>query len=694
MVYAHRLRHSCNFFLSPRRIVLTILEVWTRLLYNHERGGKRTRCASGVCVGSVQRDPQYTNGKLTHCTNSKGGFLTIDVAFQLVVRIQLSCFFDSMGGSSSSSTSTAWTKKPTYRNAPAHDAATLFALPSVKKKLFQLYICWRPVCVPRGGMAWRNPRLVEVVVALGGNLGSPLGAFESALARLERKGVLHVSHTSSLYRSKPVGQVLDQPLFLNAAVRATTSLDPKELMRQLQAEEDEARRTRDGPIGGPRTLDLDLVFYGNHKLVQGEVKDGPGKWIHVPHPRWKEREFVLAPLVELLDKGEDESERFQESQDRMCVKMLGMAKRRWIELGGEKLLREKDAPLRRVCAMKTPRCGDGYGDVHPVQNTNIGGDAHSLYAPGARTMVMGILNLTPDSFSDGSPKAMEPQHVLDNARRMVEEGADVLDLGAQSTRPGSQPINAKEELQRLMPALDRVLRDEELKGVPISVDTYLAQVARTACDAGTHIINDVGGGALDPFDPLLATSLRDQDQDAPLPSSMWEAVAQAGNCPAYVMTHSRSHPSRMMQDQRALHYDMKAEGPAPVVGEALVRKVHSALNAKLYPWRMLWDPGFGFAKDSDTNLALLRNLGHIRKHMEGSKPLKNAPMLVGISRKAFIGKITGLTNPKDRDLASHAALVACVAGGADIVRVHDVRGAWAAARVADAVWKGDTNVLK
>lgn len=545
-----------------------------------------------------------------------------------------------------------------------------------------------------GGMAWRQPKFVEVAIALGGNLGSPLRAFESALAGLERKGVLQVSHASSLYRSKPVGPVLDQPIFLNAAVRATTSLEPKELMRQLQMQEDEAKRTREGPTGGPRTLDLDLVFYGNQKVMLGEPGDGRGKWIHVPHPRWIEREFVLAPLVELLDQERGQASGRQESEEWSCARMLGIAKGRWMDLGGEKLLREKDAPLRRVCAMKTPRQGDGYGDVHPMQETRIGGDAHTLYAPGARTMIMGILNLTPDSFSDGSPKAMEPTHVLDKARRMVEAGADVLDLGAQSTRPGSQPIDAQEEIQRLMPALDAVLRDEELKGVPISVDTFLARVARTSCEAGAHIVNDVGGGALDPTDPNLAAGLRAADQDAPVPSSIWQAVAQAENCPAYVMTHSRSHPSRMMQDPRALQYDKGSDGPAQAVGEALVRKVHAAFKAQLYPWRMLWDPGFGFAKDTSTSLALLRNLGHVRKHMEGSGPLQNAPMLVGVSRKGFLGRITGLADPAARDVASHAALVACVAGGADIVRVHDVRGAWEAARVADAVWKGEVSAMQ
>ena len=264
--------------------------------------------------------------------------------------------------------------------------------------------------------------------------------------------------------------------------------------------------------------------------------------------------------------------------------------------------------------------------------------AHEL-SWGTKTFVMAILNATPDSFS-GDGLAGRPEEAGERAAAAVADGADLIDLGAESTRPGHAPVGEAEELARLLPALRAVLARV---AVPVSVDTSKAAVADAALHAGASLVNDVRGLTAD---PELA------------------AVVAAHGVPA-VVTHDAPPDG---------HGDLLT-----AVLRELSRRLDRAMAAGI-PWdHLIVDPGFGFAKDWRQNLELLRRLPDLRS--------LGRPVLVGTSRKATIGRVLGL--PEHDRLEGTAATVAlAVAGGADVVRVHDVRAMVRVARMSDAVVRG------
>lgn len=255
---------------------------------------------------------------------------------------------------------------------------------------------------------------------------------------------------------------------------------------------------------------------------------------------------------------------------------------------------------------------------------------------GTRPLVMGILNLTPDSFSDGG-KWTAPGAATTRALELERAGADILDIGAESTRPGAVPILGEEEAKRLYPVLER------LKGrisIPISVDTTKASVAWGAIDRGAEIINDVSGGRLDPM--------------------IWDAVAETKA--GYVLMHSRGTPRTM--HELAAYKDTVSE-----VAAELRDRFDGAVMAGIEPGRIALDPGIGFAKTGDQNLALLAGLDRIGAVAAGR------PVLVGLSRKSFLGRFGGDTVA---EALTHSAETYAMLRGARIVRTHDVAAARAA----------------
>jgi dihydropteroate synthase len=269
---------------------------------------------------------------------------------------------------------------------------------------------------------------------------------------------------------------------------------------------------------------------------------------------------------------------------------------------------------------------------------------------GQRTLVMGILNVTPDSFSgDGlltGPDWLD--RVVEVGRRMVQDGADLLDVGGESTRPGADPVPLQEELRRVVPAVE-ALRDAV--DVPISVDTTKAEVARQALRAGADMVNDV-------------SALR-QDPD------MARVVAEAG-C-GVVLMHRKGTPKDMQVDPR--YDDVVAE-----VRDFLEERVRWAERHGIPRDRILVDPGFGFGKRPEHNLQLVRHLRAFREI--------GCPVLLGPSRKSTIGLILGGLPPAERVEGTAAVVALAVAYGADVVRVHDVRAMVRVVRVADALVRG------
>ena len=263
---------------------------------------------------------------------------------------------------------------------------------------------------------------------------------------------------------------------------------------------------------------------------------------------------------------------------------------------------------------------------------------------GPRTLVMGVINVTPDSFSDGG-KTVDPAQALDAALAMEAAGADIIDLGAESTRPGAKPVAAADELARALPVL-RALAPR-IK-TPISIDTYKAAVAGAALDEGASIVNDISGFEYD--------------------AALGPLVASRG-VPAVLM-HTRGTPGDMYA-----HADY-----ADVVGEVvadLQRSVARALDYGVMRKQLIVDPGLGFAKRAPQSMAALVGLDRLAE--------LGLPILIGPSRKSFLGAATGPMQPEDRDWATAAAVTAAVLGGAHIVRVHAVEKMIHVVRVADAI---------
>jgi len=268
--------------------------------------------------------------------------------------------------------------------------------------------------------------------------------------------------------------------------------------------------------------------------------------------------------------------------------------------------------------------------------------AHEL-ALGGRTLIMGIVNVTPDSFSDGGA-FLDPAAAVEHGLRLAAEGADILDVGGESTRPGAAPVPLEEELRRVVPVVRGLASRCQ---APISVDTTKAAVARAALAEGAAIVNDVSALR---FDPALGP-----------------VVAAAGA--ALVLMHMRGEPRTMQQGPR--YDDLLGEVRAELAA-ALAR----AAAAGVDPARTIVDPGIGFGKSLEHNLELLERLGELEA--------LGRPVLVGPSRKSFIGGITGAP-PAERVEGTIAACCLAAARGAHAVRVHDVAAVRRALTVADAI---------
>jgi len=265
-----------------------------------------------------------------------------------------------------------------------------------------------------------------------------------------------------------------------------------------------------------------------------------------------------------------------------------------------------------------------------------------------RTLIMGILNVTPDSFFDGGRRASSVEAIADGVA-MAAGGADIVDVGGESTRPGAQAVSEEEELARLLPVVRGLRREID---VPISVDTYKSNVARAALEAGADIVNDISALR---FDPKMI------------------ALLAAERVPVVLM-HVQGTPRTMQVEP---HYsDVTRE-----VRDFLAAQLYEAMDAGITPEGIILDPGIGFGKTLDHNLQLLRTLPALAA--------LGQPLLVGASRKAFIGKILN-ADAIDRLEGSLAAAVAAVLAGANIVRVHDVVETSKAVRVADAIRFGPT----
>ncbi|AFZ36314.1 dihydropteroate synthase [Stanieria cyanosphaera PCC 7437] len=265
---------------------------------------------------------------------------------------------------------------------------------------------------------------------------------------------------------------------------------------------------------------------------------------------------------------------------------------------------------------------------------------------GEKTYLMGILNVTPDSFSDGG-QFNNLESALTQAQQMIAQGADLIDIGGQSTRPGAEEITLDQELNRVIPVIKQL---RQITSIPISIDTTRAAVAQVAITAGADLVNDISGGTFD--------------------REMFATVAQL-NVPIILM-HLRGTPKTMQQ--LTDYQDLLGE-----MSRFLDNQIDKAIAAGISHTQIIIDPGIGFAKTYAQNIKILQNLSQFQT--------LNVPILVGVSRKSFIGHILNQKNPQARVWGTATACCAAIAQGADILRVHDVAEMYDVCRVADQIWR-------
>jgi len=263
---------------------------------------------------------------------------------------------------------------------------------------------------------------------------------------------------------------------------------------------------------------------------------------------------------------------------------------------------------------------------------------------GERTLVMGILNVTPDSFAEAAPRT-DPARAVDDALRMEADGADIIDVGGESTRPGAEPVTAEEELARVVPVVRRLAG--RLR-VPVSIDTYKARVAEAALAEGARIVNDISGLR---YDPPIAS------------------VAASGGA-ALILMHTRGR-------SRAMYREAAYAALLPEIVAELGDSLAAAVAAGVPRERVILDPGIGFAKEATHSLELIARLPELA--------VLDRPLLVGPSRKSFLAAALGGRPTGEREFGTAAAVTAAVLAGAHIVRVHAVREMCDVVRVADAI---------
>lgn len=272
---------------------------------------------------------------------------------------------------------------------------------------------------------------------------------------------------------------------------------------------------------------------------------------------------------------------------------------------------------------------------------------HRLHL-GERTHIMGVLNVTPDSFSDGG-RYISKDEAIEQGLRMAREGADMIDVGGESTRPYADKVTAQEEIDRVIPVIEALSRELT---IPVSIDTCKARVAREALSAGASILNDISAFRFDP--------------------DMMSTAVEAG-VPVILM-HMKGTPADM---QKSPTYEELIPEIIAFLGDARDR----ALEAGIARHMIILDPGIGFGKNFDHNLEIIRDLAHFRA--------LGQPILLGSSRKAFLGHILD-REPQERDIGTMATIAVGVMNGANIVRVHNVKMAFDTIHVVDAIKRGTT----
>lgn len=515
-------------------------------------------------------------------------------------------------------------------------------------------------------------KLHTAYIAFGSNQGNQLTNINRAIELLKTYDIETVA-TSSLYISKPM-YFKNQDDFYNGVLRVQFhQKSPHELLKVLkEIEYDHINRVKEFD-NGPRSIDLDILLYDGISINTPDLT--------IPHKSMLERTFVLQPLCEVIPP--DFIHPVSAEPIHEHSKQLLLSNPNDVLQESSQLL--QIIPIPRFFNKNLP---------HVFEYDQI---EHNL-----KTSVMGIFNATPDSFSDGGDNyKLKDEDIRMTALKLVEDGADIIDIGGVSTRPGSKEPSEQEELDRVIPVI-RAIRTSEnplLQNIALSVDTYRANVAEQSLIAGADIINDISMGLYEP--------------------RIFEVVAKYG-CP-YIMNHTRGTPetmskltnyeSNMNEDiieyfispktgQQEYNNDPKITNLVNGVSRELALQMLLSFKAGVKKWQIILDPGIGFAKNIGQNLIILKHASDFKKYAVSVNEsnleqhetnsyfvsFNGLPTLLGPSRKKFLGTICNETVASDRLISTAASVMACVEQHTNIVRVHDVKEMKKVCLTGDAIY--------
>ncbi|OCH94631.1 Dihydropteroate synthase [Obba rivulosa] len=542
----------------------------------------------------------------------------------------------------------------------------------------------------------------KVAIALGSNLGDRFANIETALRMLETpddagRPKTAVVDTSFMYETAPM-YVTGQPKFINCACTVETDMEPRELFHFLKDIESKVGRVASFR-NGPRAIDLDVLLF-NDEIVdtrpesQRDTLDNLLGELVIPHPRIAEREFVLRPLNDILPAYQHPI--FKKPIHQLLSKLL--AHRTTETPAMCKVVPFPKYPIQdRLGSLDVPITAAYWTFPVPLAST---------HQASRKTYVMGTLNATPDSFSDGSRHNSVPAAIA-YTTSCVADGADIIDIGGYSTRPRAEYVSPEEEATRVVPVIKAIRGLDKLHectaqtaDVLISVDTFRCDVAEAAVKAGANCINDVYAFT-GPEWPLTRASAEH--------FLRMRRVAQQLAVPIILM-HSRGEASAN-KDYGEYAYAAAPHGPGAVlegVRAELAERVDAAVRGRggIRRWLIIVDPGIGFSKTVEGNLEVLRNasaltadvpLSNYGHRSDERNPLAGFPQLIGTSRKSFLGAILARpdvggekqgreTRPDEREWATAAAVACAIQQKADVIRVHDVRHMRDVIKVSSVLW--------
>ncbi|CAI4049421.1 trifunctional dihydropteroate synthetase/dihydrohydroxymethylpterin pyrophosphokinase/dihydroneopterin aldolase FOL1 SKDI_14G0750 [Saccharomyces kudriavzevii IFO 1802] len=521
-------------------------------------------------------------------------------------------------------------------------------------------------------------------LAFGSNIGDRFKHIQMALKLLSREKTVKLLNVSSIFESEPM-YFRDQTAFMNGCVELKTLLTPGDLLKLCKKIEYEELQRVKHFDNGPRTIDLDIVMYLNSAEEDILINEPD---LNIPHPRMLERTFVLEPLCELISPCH-----LHPVTAEPIVNHL------------EQIYEKQHDEDNLWKLVPLPYCDGAEPRFLKFKNvTNIDeftGEAKRITI--SPTYIMGIFNATPDSFSDGGEHFADIQSQLKYVIKMCKEAlylheTVIIDIGGCSTRPNSIQASEAEEMQRTIPLIKAIRENSDLpqQKLILSIDTYRSNVAKEAIAAGVDIINDISGGLFD--------------------GNMFSVIAENPEV-CYILSHTRGDISTMnklthyedpvlgecIQQEFVNNTDIQQleklkDGTTLIrnIGQEIGKRYIEAIGSGVKRWQIIMDPGLGFAKDWKQNVQIIRQIPFLKNYSfimnsQDSRVyinLRNIPVLLGPSRKKFIGHITKDVDAKDRNFATGTVVASCIGFGSDMVRVHDVKNCSKSIKLADAIYKG------